>query len=211
MVSTDCQSIPAAQKMREKREKDRSEPKSLREQEDNGQSYDLTHLTQVSSGGISGELDPGGFPDMPEFLRDLIMPRHRPEDQIQRAVAQHLRCRGARGAVWWHTHGRSTPAQMAFRVEINAAGGIRGRGCRAGHGNPRSCVLEPPKGYGAMSRGPRTFRQRDVTKAVKAVVAAGVHVARVEVDKTGKIIVVTGKPNENDRPADDGVSEWDRI
>jgi hypothetical protein len=91
------------------------------------------------------------------------MPRCRPEDQIQRSVVQHLRCRGA---VWWHTPnggarwkieaaileglcvragvadlcivhdgrfyalelkapgGRSTPAQMAFRAEINAAGGF---------------------------------------------------------------------------------------
>jgi hypothetical protein len=33
-----------------------------------------------------------------------------------------------------------------------------------------------------------------VTKAAKAVVAAGVDVARVEVDKNGRIIVVAGKP-----------------
>jgi hypothetical protein len=34
-----------------------------------------------------------------------------------------------------------------------------------------------------MSRRPCVFRQRDVTKAVKAVVAAGVVVAKVEVDR----------------------------
>jgi nitrate reductase NapAB chaperone NapD len=43
-----------------------------------------------------------------------------------------------------------------------------------------------------MARRASTFRQRDVTAAVKAVVAAGVEVARVEVDKEGKIVVVTG-------------------
>ena len=43
-----------------------------------------------------------------------------------------------------------------------------------------------------MSRAPSNFRQRDVTAAVKAVVAAGVEVARVEVDRQGKIVVVTG-------------------
>ena len=51
-----------------------------------------------------------------------------------------------------------------------------------------------------MSRGPQTFRQRDLTRAVKAVVAAGVDVLRVEVDKAGRIIVVTGKPDENRTP-----------
>jgi hypothetical protein len=43
-----------------------------------------------------------------------------------------------------------------------------------------------------MSRGAHSFKQRDVTRAVKAVVAAGVAVARVEVDKDGKIAIITG-------------------
>jgi hypothetical protein len=41
-----------------------------------------------------------------------------------------------------------------------------------------------------MSRAPSTFRQQDVTKAVKAVAAAGVHIARVEIDKAGKIVII---------------------
>jgi len=36
-----------------------------------------------------------------------------------------------------------------------------------------------------MARGNCTFRQRDIKAAVKAVVAAGVEVARVEVDNGG--------------------------
>ena len=44
-----------------------------------------------------------------------------------------------------------------------------------------------------MSRGPATFKQRDLTAAVKALVAAGCEVARVEIGKDGKIVVVTGK------------------
>jgi hypothetical protein len=44
-----------------------------------------------------------------------------------------------------------------------------------------------------MSRRPSAFRQSDLTKAVKAVVAAGLEVAGVEVDKAGKIVVIAGK------------------
>jgi hypothetical protein len=55
-----------------------------------------------------------------------------------------------------------------------------------------------------MSRRPCTFKQRDVTKAVKAIVAAGVHVERVEIDQAGKIVVVTAAS-----PQSIGKNEWD--
>jgi hypothetical protein len=72
--------------MRKMRKKERSEPKPLKEQVDNGQSNDLTHLTQVSTGEKSAApplatedylSPPGddatdlldGYPDMPKFLR----------------------------------------------------------------------------------------------------------------------------------------------
>jgi hypothetical protein len=42
-----------------------------------------------------------------------------------------------------------------------------------------------------MGRAPAIFRQGDVTRAVRAVVAAGQAVARVEIDPNGKIVVVT--------------------
>ncbi len=65
-------------------------------------------------------------------------------------------------------------------------------------------------GQADMARGPSTFRQRDLTAAVKAVVAAGQSVARVEVDKTGKIVVIMSTPqapaNDNDTA---GLNEWD--
>jgi hypothetical protein len=63
-----------------------------------------------------------------------------------------------------------------------------------------------------MSRRPCTFKQRDVTRAVKAIVAAGVQIERVEVSKDGKIVIVTAKPSESiveDCP--DYLNEWDAV
>lgn len=61
-----------------------------------------------------------------------------------------------------------------------------------------------------MARGPMTFRQRDLTRAVRGVRAAGLEVGRVEIDKTGKIIVFAGTE------ASEGASrlelnEWDAM
>jgi hypothetical protein len=57
-------------------------------------------------------------------------------------------------------------------------------------------------------RRPCVFKQRDVTKAVKAVAAAGVCVERVEIDRAGKIIIVTAaKPMESTGSA--SRNEWD--
>ena len=58
-----------------------------------------------------------------------------------------------------------------------------------------------------MSRGPSTFRQRDITRALKAAVAAGIEVARLEIDKSGKITIVTGEPAAPDYP--NRGNEWD--
>ena len=61
-----------------------------------------------------------------------------------------------------------------------------------------------------MTRAPSTFRQQDVTRAVRAVAAAGVHIARVEIDKTGKIVIITadatGRSGEKME-----ANEWDRV
>jgi hypothetical protein len=61
-----------------------------------------------------------------------------------------------------------------------------------------------------MSRGQQTFRQGDVTKALKATVKAGIAVRRIEIDKDGKISVVTGTPEEADgkQPKE---NEWNVV
>jgi len=61
-----------------------------------------------------------------------------------------------------------------------------------------------------MSRRRAAFRQSDVTKAVKAVVAAGLHVAGVKVTAQGDIEVVTDDERMQDSPTQGG-NEWDRL
>src|SRR5262245_53809837 len=46
-------------------------------------------------------------------------------------------------------------------------------------------------------RGPCTFRKRDVTRAIQAVMAAGVE-GRVEIESNGKIAIVIGKRTTQD-------------
>jgi hypothetical protein len=56
-------------------------------------------------------------------------------------------------------------------------------------------------------RRPSAFRQGDLTKAVKAVIAAGLRVVGVKVGADGKIEVVTAADGDN-QP---GGNEWDRL
>ena len=61
-----------------------------------------------------------------------------------------------------------------------------------------------------MPRAPSTFRKQDVTRAVKAVTAAGVHIARVEIDKTGKIVIIAADTTGRSREMVE-ANEWDRV
>jgi hypothetical protein len=61
-----------------------------------------------------------------------------------------------------------------------------------------------------MSRRPSAFRQSDLTRAVKAVIAAGLYVAGVKVSAQGDIEVVTGDGRAHDSSARE-VNEWDRV
>jgi hypothetical protein len=63
-----------------------------------------------------------------------------------------------------------------------------------------------------MARAPSTFRQQDVTRAVKAVAAAGVDIVRIEIDPGGKIVIVTGKPLGATTPQDEldrEMQQWE--
>lgn len=53
-------------------------------------------------------------------------------------------------------------------------------------------------------RRPCLFKERDVTRAAKAVLAAGLEIARLEIAKDGAIVVVPGKPEgQAAAPSDD--------
>jgi hypothetical protein len=61
-----------------------------------------------------------------------------------------------------------------------------------------------------MTRAPSTFRQRDVTRAIKAVVAAGVDIGRirVEITRAGSIIVTSAISDFGESGEE---NEWDQI
>jgi hypothetical protein len=52
--------------------------------------------------------------------------RRRPEQQIQRSVVHHLRCSGARGAVWWHVPngGYRRPAEAKILAGLGVRVGV---------------------------------------------------------------------------------------
>ncbi len=60
-----------------------------------------------------------------------------------------------------------------------------------------------------MARGALTFRESDLTRALRATRKAGIAVQRVEIDN-GKIIVVVGMP-QSARANDDQRNEWDTV
>ena len=62
-----------------------------------------------------------------------------------------------------------------------------------------------------MSRGQQTFKQRDVTKALKAAVKAGIAIERFEIDKNGKIIIVIAKAKDAVNGDNPEKNEWDGV
>ena len=62
-----------------------------------------------------------------------------------------------------------------------------------------------------VSRRPSTFRQTDLTRALRGARAAGVEIARVEIDKDGRIIVVAAMPTDEHSDVGEGRNEWDAV
>jgi hypothetical protein len=63
-----------------------------------------------------------------------------------------------------------------------------------------------------MSRRPSTFRQRDMTAAIKAAISAGCTVASVGINKNGTIVVVVRNGAEipvEEQNAELDINEWD--
>jgi hypothetical protein len=60
-----------------------------------------------------------------------------------------------------------------------------------------------------MARAPSIFRQQDVTKAIKGATKAGVNIARIEIARDGRIVIITAT-----EAAQVGAGEensWDRV
>ena len=59
-----------------------------------------------------------------------------------------------------------------------------------------------------MGRGQLAFKQRDLTRALRAAAKAGQPVQRFEIDREGKIVVFVGKSEPREEA---GENEWDNI
>ena len=61
-----------------------------------------------------------------------------------------------------------------------------------------------------MSRGAQTFKQGDVTKALKAAAKAGYRVQRAEVRRDGSILLDFDRAPPT-TPDDPNTNEWDAV
>jgi hypothetical protein len=60
-----------------------------------------------------------------------------------------------------------------------------------------------------MSKGMLTFKETDLRRAIRASQKAGLSIARVEIDRDGKIVIVTGKPVNEDTMSN--TNPWDEV
>jgi hypothetical protein len=56
------------------------------------------------------------------------------------------------------------------------------------------------------NRSPQAFKQTNLLRAIKTFQKAGLPIARAEIDRDGKIVIVTGESTKEER-----ANEWDQI
>jgi len=60
-----------------------------------------------------------------------------------------------------------------------------------------------------MVRAPSIFRQQDITRAIKGATKAGVNIARIEIGKDGRIVIIPAAEAAQIGAAEE--NEWDRA
>jgi hypothetical protein len=60
-----------------------------------------------------------------------------------------------------------------------------------------------------MPKGLQIFKQTDLLCAIRASQNAGLSIARVEIDRDGKIAVVVGESGQESASNDNGEQSWD--
>jgi hypothetical protein len=79
-------------------------------------------------------------------------------------------------------------------------------------GNPagRDMIMAPADTPSTLQRSRRrsTFRQADVTHAIKGALSAGMNIGRVEIAPDGRITVMVGNAAPAKDPATNALDEW---
>jgi hypothetical protein len=60
-----------------------------------------------------------------------------------------------------------------------------------------------------MPKGLQIFKQTDLLRAIRTSQKAGLSIARVEIDRDGKIVVVVGESRQESAGNDNGEQSWD--
>jgi hypothetical protein len=63
----------------------------------------------------------------------------------------------------------------------------------------------------SVTRERNRFRQREITRAIKAALAAGVEVDRVEIERDGRVIVILCKHKMLGFQANGDENPWDEV
>lgn len=63
-----------------------------------------------------------------------------------------------------------------------------------------------------MSHGPQRFRESEIRRAIKAARAAGLEIARLDINKDGGFAIIPGKPtDETAAQTEYPLNEWDDV